>query len=285
MIDLTLSPTELLTDGAIAELAVAALRAEAELTPKPGLVDQRGRGAHTDMDVAMLHASADALRGAFADCAAVARRSPVTGDLRARIGVIGRVGETRMLTATDGVNTHRGALWALGLLSAGAAGGGVAEAIDIAAQLAALPDPHVTPPTSHGARARHRYGAAGAAGEARAGFPHVRGHALPALRAARGAGADESTARLEALLALMAHLDDTCVLHRGGTAGLRAVQSGARAVLEAGGIRTARGRQHLIALDRMCLTRRLSPGGSGDLLAATLFLDALDERTAVPCQL
>ena len=263
----------------IADLAVAAIRAEADLTPKPGLVDQRGSGAHSDMDLAMLHASADALRPALADCASAATSFASKSDLRTQLGVIGRAGERAMLAATGGVNTHRGALWAVGLLSAGAALTGTLDgAVDLAARLAATPDPHVTVATSHGAQARRRYGVGGAAGEAQAGFPHVRLHALPALRAARHAGADEGSARLTALLTLMATVDDTCVLHRGGSDGLRALQSGAKAVLDAGGIGTARGRRLFAALDDLCLARRLSPGGSGDLLSVTLFLDALDER-------
>ena len=76
-------PHTALTDDAIADLAVTALRAEADLTPKPGLVDQRGSGAHADMDLAMLHASADALRTAFAECASAATQS-VTGHRAAR---------------------------------------------------------------------------------------------------------------------------------------------------------------------------------------------------------
>ena len=283
-------PTTVLTDDAIAQLAVSALRAEADLTPKPGLVDQRGSGAHSDMNLAMLHASAEALRSSFTECAAAARQLATGPDLRAAIGVIGRAGEQDMLEATDGVNTHRGALWALGLLSAGAATeGGVTAAIDVASRLASIPDPAADGQTlsavSHGARARRRYGVAGALGEAQAGFPHVRLHALPALRAARRSGSDEGSARLAALLALMAHLDDTCVLHRGGPAGLGAVQAGARAVLAAGGCRTPEGRRRFATLDGMCLARRLSPGGSGDLLSATLFLDSLGERTSAPCKL
>ena len=156
-------PTTVLTDDAIAQLAVSALRAEADLTPKPGLVDQRGSGAHSDMNLAMLHASAEALRSSFTECAAAARQLATGPDLRAAIGVIGRAGEQDMLEATDGVNTHRGALWALGLLSAGAATeGGVTAAIDVASRLASIPDPAADGQTlsavSHGARARRRYG-------------------------------------------------------------------------------------------------------------------------------
>jgi triphosphoribosyl-dephospho-CoA synthase len=278
------SPTRILADADIAALAVVAIRSEAELTPKPGLVDRRGSGAHTDMDLDMLRASAEALRDAFTECASAAREFPVGPDLRAVIGQIGRAGEAQMLDATGGVNTHRGALWALGLLSAGAAASGSrVGAVDVAARLAAIPDRNAIPTVSHGALARQRHGVRGAAGEAASGFPHVRLLGLPALRAARRSGADESTARLEALLALMSRLDDTCVLHRGGPAGLRAIQSGAQAVLSAGGIGTPQGRRHFTVLDDLCLTRRLSPGGSGDLLSATLFLDALEARQ--PCKL
>ena len=162
-----------------------------------------------------------------------------------------------MLAATGGVNTHRGALWALGLLSAGAARR-PGCAVDVAARLAAIPDSHVSAPTSHGAQARLRYGVS---------------------------GADEGSARLAALLALMATLDDTCVLHRGGPGGLRALQSGAQAVLDAGGIGTPQGRRHFTALDELCRSRRLSPGGSGDLLSVALFLDALDRRGSTLCRL
>jgi len=286
MITATGSAAMLLTSSSIAELAVAAIRAEADLTPKPGLVDQRGCGAHSDMDLSMLHRSAESLRTAFIECATAAIQLTFGPELRERLGEVGRAGERDMLAATGGVNTHRGALWALGLLSAGAAlGGGLAGAIGVAAQLATIPDRNTTAtPKSHGAQARLRYGVSGAAGQAQAGFPHVRLHALPALRTARRSGADEGTARLEALLSLMATLDDTCLLHRGGSAGLRAVQASARAVVNAGGFRTPEGRRRFSALDDMCLTRRLSPGGSGDLLSATVFLDTLDRRAAQLCR-
>lgn len=271
----------------IADAAVTALHDEVDLTPKPGLVDRRGSGAHDDMTRDMLHASAEALHPALAECACAAEQLAAGPALRARIGVIGRDGERAMLAATGGVNTHRGALWALGLLSAATGAGmvGTAATVTYAAQLARLPDPASGPrpgtAVSHGALARKRYHAGGAPGQARAGFPHITRYALPALRS----GPDRTQARLHALLALMAHLDDTCLLHRGGPTGLAAVQAGARAVLRSGGLHTPEGRQHFTDLDRLCAARRLSPGGAGDLLAAALFLDTLDCRSTAGCKL
>lgn len=258
--------------GLLGRLAGQALREEALHTPKPGLVDRRGGGAHRDMTLPMLLASADVLAPAIAACAEAAQALPPGRDLRAVIGAIGRDGERRMLEATGGVNTHRGALWALGLLAAGlAAAGTVAGAARFAARLAALDDPAAGgPAVSHGARVRLRYGASGAAGEARRGFPHTVRVALPVLRAA---------GRTDALLASMRRLEDTCLLHRAGPAGLRAVRDGAAAVLDAGGSGTTAGAAALDRLDLLCRRRGLSPGGSGDVLAAAVFLDA----AAGPC--
>ena len=236
-LDPALRDTPLLPPRAIADMAVAALRAEAQLTPKPGLVDRRGSGVHTDMNLEMLLASADALHEGFAECATAAQDLPLGTALRARVGVIGRTAEHHMLAVTGGINTHRGALWSLGLLAAGVARHrNMNSAIQFAAALAMHPDPGLRATAdSHGARARRRYGASGAIGEAQTGFPHVVDHALPTLRRARSRGADETTARLDALLAVIAHLADTCLLHRGGLAGLTAIRRGAA--------RTGRGRQ------------------------------------------
>ena len=276
--DRALAPAPRPATAAIAELAVAALHAEATLSPKPGLVDARGSGAHADMDLATMLGAAHALRGTFAACAEAARLEPVGPALRARLGQIGRAGERRMLAVTGGVNTHRGAIWAIGLLSAAAAvADDVLAIVGVAVALARIADPAAAPAgrPSHGQAARRRYGATGAAGEAWWGFPHVVGHALPTLTRARARGADETSARLDALLAVMAHLEDTCLLHRGGRDGLTAMQRGAAAVLAAGGTGAAEGRRRLMELDRLAARERLSPGGSADLLAAALFLDAL----------
>ncbi len=125
----------------IADEAVGALLTEALLTPKPGLVDASGRRSHPDMTLALLATSAGALRDPLQQCADAARAIPLGLELRAHIGAIGRAGERRMLAATGGVNTHRGALWALGLLSAGvAATENDFEAVDFASRLARLPD-------------------------------------------------------------------------------------------------------------------------------------------------
>jgi triphosphoribosyl-dephospho-CoA synthase len=270
----------------VADLAVRALVEEADLTPKPALVDRRGGGAHDDMDLGMLFSSAYALHPIFRDLATRAYGCAPSRQLREDLAAIGRRGEATMFAVTGGVNTHRGAIWALGLLTAAAvmapSDAPPADVAALAGRVAAFPDHGASTEISHGSLVTRRYGVAGARGEARGGFPNVVGVALPALRAAREAGHPERLARLDALIALIAHVDDTCLLHRGGRPALRDAQAGARAVLIAGGNATVAGRRAVQSLEITLLRHNASPGGSADLLAAALFLDALDRPTCSP---
>ncbi|HEY1609702.1 MAG TPA: triphosphoribosyl-dephospho-CoA synthase [Paraburkholderia sp.] len=281
----TATPT---TDALLARFARDALIEEARLTPKPALVDARGSGAHRDLDLATMLRSAHTLEPTFAALARAAYGAQPGVALRTELARIGRVGEAAMLRATQGSNTHRGAIWIVGLLVAAAAihdaaapaeNAGAhtvaARICETAAQIAHFDDLRATPTESNGERVRARYNVGGARREAQDGFPHVLNVGLPALHAARVQGHEESVARIDALLAIIASLDDTCVLHRAGIAGRDAAQHGARRVRAAGGIATGAGRAAFDALERALLALNASPGGAADLLAATLFIDRL----------
>ncbi|WP_159876523.1 MULTISPECIES: triphosphoribosyl-dephospho-CoA synthase [Aquitalea] len=263
----------------LAALACQSLLDEVMLTPKPGLVDRRGSGAHRDMTLALMCRSARTLQAAFFSMAQAAWQQTATPALRARLGSIGRQGEQRMFNVTAGINTHRGAIWALGLLlSAAAMNGSTLQAEQVcsrASTLACIPDDSQPVALLKGSLACQAYGVGGARAEAEQAFPHLTGLALPALHAHRARGDHENTARINTLLALMSQLDDTCLLARGGRQGLQLVQTGASAVLDAGGAATLDGRRRLYQLENDMLARSLSPGGSADLLAATLLLDRL----------
>ena len=260
----------------LADLAVDALIDEADLSPKPALVDRRGNGAHTDLHLGLMHASALALWPAFKEMAEVALELREVGvPLREAIGRIGREGEQAMLVTTNGVNTHRGAIWALGLLVTAAALQPKSIAL-CAARLALLDDRYAPTPLSHGAQVAQRYGARGAREEAQLGFPSVLQRGLPQLHKSRANGHCEQNARLDALLAIMTELADTCVLYRAGEPGLQAMQAGAQAVLDAGGSASLSGRRRLHELDQQLIALNASPGGAADLLAATLLLDRIE---------
>lgn len=260
----------------LADLAVDALIDEADLSPKPALVDRRGNGAHTDLHLGLMHASALALWPAFKEMAEAALEIGEVGvPLREAIGRIGREGEQAMLATTNGVNTHRGAIWALGLLVTAAALQPKSIAL-CAARLALLDDRYAPTPLSHGAQVAQRYGARGAREEAQLGFPSVLQRGLPQLHKSRANGHGEQNARLDALLAIMTQLADTCVLYRAGETGLHAMQAGAQAVLDAGGSASLSGRRRLHELDQQLIALNASPGGAADLLAATLLLDRIE---------
>ncbi|MCJ2056951.1 triphosphoribosyl-dephospho-CoA synthase MdcB [Methylobacterium sp. J-048] len=262
----------------VATLAHAALIDELETWPKPGLVSPVDSGSHHDMDAETLRRSAAAIRPYFGELVVAGSRSAGMGELRA----IGLRAEAAMLAATDGVNAHRGAIFSLGLICAGAGEAGTipasAEALAEAVgrrwgdAIARAP----TSTDSHGGRAARRYGVGGASAEAAAGFPTIRAVGLPALRRGRSLAPDDpEAARVQCFFALLAVVDDTNLLHRGGAEGLVRAQGMAAAFLAAGGIAASNWRDRAVAIHRSFVAARLSPGGCADLLATTLFLDAL----------
>jgi triphosphoribosyl-dephospho-CoA synthase len=266
----------------LARLARQALIAEAELTPKPGLVDRRGAGAHSDLSLAIMTRSALAIEPYFHEMALISGKNYPSQPLRERLAVIGREAEHAMLKAINGSNAHKGAIWVLGLLTSAAAIQDQDEAsasttAGTAKKIASFEDRATPRLVSHGDLVAKRYGVAGARGEALGGFPHVVDIGLPMLHARRAAGAAETVARLDTLLGIMSRLDDTCLLYRGGEEALVTAKAGAAAVESAGGSGTPLGKQRLQHLDHRLLKLGVSPGGSGDLLAATLFLDAVEQ--------
>jgi triphosphoribosyl-dephospho-CoA synthase len=274
---------ERLSPAWMASLARQALIAEAELTPKPGLVDRRGSGAHADLSLAAMKHSAVTIEPYFCEMASISSGARPSQVLRERLALIGRAAEHAMLTATGGSNSHKGAIWILGLLISATAirieDEAQASAIAATAKAIASFEDRAAPRlVSHGDLVAKKHGVLGARGEALCNFPHVIDIGLPMLRSKRASGAAENVARLDTLLSIMSCLDDTCLLYRGGETALRTAKEGAIQVARAGGSGTVIGRQHLQHLDRQLLYLNVSPGGSADLLAATLFLDAVERR-------
>jgi triphosphoribosyl-dephospho-CoA synthase len=280
----------------LAALARQALIAEAELTPKPGLVDRRGPGSHTDLSLTLMRRSAFAIEPFISRMAFQAMNERPSSHLRATLAATGRAAENAMLRVTNGTNTHKGAIWTLGLLTAAAginrtradrSGFDAVVIARTASLIASFDDSYESAPNakrqtpnaplSHGQLVAKRFGITGARGEAMQGFPHIIDVGLPMLRAKRRARAAEPIARLDALLSIMSRLNDTCLLFRGGEEALQAAKQGAAKVIDAGGAGSSRGQKLLYALDTRLLELGVSPGGSADLLAGTLFLDAIEQ--------
>ena len=267
-----------LTAADIGRAATLSLYDELALSPKPGLVTLTDRGSHEDMDAHTFMRSLLALRGYFERIAAL-------GAARAPFAALERCGieaEARMGAATGGINTHRGAIFMLGLLCAAA--GAVGQRADAATLREALLQHWGAALRARAGRvsalpggvAARRYGLRSASAEAALGFPTLFETALPALQEARSRGLAETPARLDTLFATMAVLDDSNLAHRGGLQGLRFAQRAAQGFLAAGGSSRPEGLAEAASIGRAFVRHRLSPGGSADTLAAACLLSRLD---------
>ncbi|MCP1673415.1 triphosphoribosyl-dephospho-CoA synthase [Natronocella acetinitrilica] len=263
--------------------AINALLDELACYPKPGLVSFVDSGSHDDMSAATFLRSIEALRGYFAQMAAAGADDASFRELN----VIGRTAEARMFDATGGRNTHRGAVFSLGLLAGAAgrrtrtqkgAGSGVCEVVGRRWGEEILAVARTAKDTSHGDLVRRRYGANGARDQAAAGFPTVREHALPAYRQVREQASNPSAAAVHALFAIMAALEDNNLLYRAGPEGLDYARTAASGFLSRGGMIQKDGHAQADAIHRRFVAYNLSPGGAADLLAATLFVVAWEQE-------
>ena len=269
----------------VAARAHQALLTELMVTPKPGLVDQRNSGAHQDMDLQTFLASAQAiapwwprfLQIGYAYAYVPAR------DFLPLLRPEGVLCEKTMLQATGGVNTHKGAIFSLGLLC-GAAGRLLATGIEVnrerlcaevAEICAGLVERELNgagATKTAGERCFRRHGLTGARGEAASGFALVRSIALPAYDRLRLRGVRQNVALLQVLLHLLAVNPDTNLVSRGGLAGLEYVRAYAAMLLLEGGALAPDGMEKMQGFDDALIARHLSAGGSADLLAVTWFL-------------
>ena len=103
----------------IAHLATQALQAELDTTPKPGLVDKDNNGAHRDMDHALMQLSINTLHPYFVRLALLGFADTLPSHTSIRDA--GIEAEKAMLAATNSVNTHKGALFSMGLAVVAAA--------------------------------------------------------------------------------------------------------------------------------------------------------------------
>lgn len=270
----------------IAQLATQALQAELDTTPKPGLVDKDNNGAHRDMDYALMQRSIDTLHPYFVKLALLGCADALP--THASIRDIGIEAEKAMLSATNGVNTHKGALFSMGLAVVAAAheerkiaaneeqilkerNGGedvlVSLQTTIKTLAASFPDTNGT----HGSKAKLLSKGAtaikGALDNAREGYEMLFAEWLP-FYIERRKERDAHTLH-KTLLRIMCDLDDTNVIYRTDLATAEEVKQEARALLDSFS-ETA-----LKDMDRHYTTRNISPGGAADMLSLTIFIGSI----------
>ncbi len=277
----------------VSDSALRALTFEANVTPKPGLVDRNNVGAHPDMTLDMLIKSAEAISPYIGKCA---QSGFSTRNLPPEIAfeslkTIGLQAERAMFQATNGTNTHKGAIFCFCLLS-GAYGRLIetksvtpesicetASRLSEKAMRFSLTNAKNNPLT-HGDAAYRLKSISGARGEALTGYPSLLNIALPAFAHAKQMGFPLNDAGVYTLLSLIANVDDTCIYTRGGSEGIALAQSLAAKALSSGFMTEAEN------MDSIFIKKRLSPGGCADLLAAAMFIKILTstEREEYTCE-
>ena len=276
----------------IASAAVEAMLYEVAAAPKPGLVDRFGRGAHSDMDIFSFLSGASALHGCFDRMARVGyewRFAPVK-NMWAELRQAGMEAEAGMYRATGGVNTQKGEIFSLGILSACAGRlaeqkqAGAAEICSTAAQLCEglcekdLARIRKEGAASEGQRAFLEYGCKGIRGEAESGYHTVMTVSLPVYRQLRAEGHPANDALVQTLLYLIAETDDSNVAARCGPETASLARRRAAEAIRLGGILTASGKADVERMDAEFIARNISPGGCADLLAVTHFLYVLEKQ-------
>lgn len=261
----------------IADFAVNALLSEVNATPKPGLVDRDNNGAHKDMDYAMFLSSAKSLHSCFLSCAKAAVDADIS-QLPSKLRAIGLAGEGAMFEATGGVNTHKGAIFSMGILCAAAVISASAspdapcsgDLRQLCRTIASSLLQSDTAAGTHGLKALKTTGTGGIRKEALSGFATAFEIGLPALEDALKVGRSENDAAIYSLLSIVEATEDSNLVHRGGVEGMDFAKKEAKRLLRCGA-------EHLDIhevkkLDEEFIRRNLSPGGSADLLAFSVML-------------
>ena len=249
----------------VADLAERALRLELDTTPKPGLVDRQDNGAHKDMDYALMSKSISALRPYLTRLAVESAKDIDP----AKIKEIGIEAEIAMLKATGGVNTHKGALFCIGLSVAAASclacSTGAVEAYSFKELVSRAASEIPSARGTHGAEAKRSFKAVGALENARAAYPELFTDWLPYYRSLEG----DPFRCHKTLLHIMTTLDDTNILHRRGAEGLAHAEAEAARLLE------DFSESGLSSLNKDFIRENISPGGSADMLSLTIFIESI----------
>ena len=244
----------------IAQLATRALTIELDTTPKPGLVDKVDNGAHRDMDYGIMAQSIAALQPLFTQLARRPMDTPASA-----IVELGKQGEQAMLQATGGVNTHRGALFSLGLAVVAATRCTALEAASLRHHIAALAREIPCAQGTHGSAAVAQHKVAGALAMAQDGYKQLFDSWLPYYDSLDG---DQWQAH-KTLLYIMSMLDDTNVIHRVGYDRAQEVKAEAKALL------SDFTEQGLRTLNATFIEQNISPGGTADMLSLTILIHSL----------
>lgn len=271
----------------VAQTACRALLYEVHTAPKPGLVDRENNGSHRDMNEFTFIDSACTLYPYFKKCALKGIELGQTPQkLFYQLRYLGKEAEDRMKQATNGVNTHKGAIFSMGIFCA-AAGSLMEKGIfsidefqtvcrEMCGELMKdFSNLEKKAALSYGERLYQQYGITGIRGEASQGFPSVLEIGLPTLERELSQRKNLNDAAAVTLLTLIEQVQDTNIIIRSDVDTLHWAQHCAGEVLSSGAQM-----QQIRRLDQAFIEKNISPGGCADLLSLSLFLYFWKNRPA-----
>jgi triphosphoribosyl-dephospho-CoA synthase len=266
----------------ISRIAFKALIMEVSAYPKPGLVDIVNSGSHTDMDYFTFVNSSVAISDYFRDAFNLGLKNYMKDDFD-ELRELGKDCEKKMYAATDGVNTHKGIIFSLGLLvyATGIEYRKNNLSTDSVIDRVKLLAKGVTKELDKnldtaGGRQYTKYGLKGVREEAEEGFEKARDIGLYSLKKYLKTSSIND-AVVNTLMHFMEVLEDSNLIKRGDLEGLIFAKESAKRAIELGLMNTDKGRRYIHSLNREFVKRNLSPGGSADYLILTLYLYFLEE--------
>jgi holo-ACP synthase/triphosphoribosyl-dephospho-CoA synthase len=261
----------------ISSLAQQAIFSEISLSPKPGLVDKFSCGSHSDMNYQTFMDSTAAISPWFGELVqeGISFRDD---DLTKALPLIRNIGlrmESAMFEATRNINTQKGIIFLMGL-SLFACGKlfsknepfHVEEFRSIIRSICKdlVANEMVNNSSSlksHGENIFLKYGFSGARGEAESGFRMVFDFGLLQLT---GVAELNDEALIKCFLAISANNADTNILYRSNPEVLSDFKHLCKTALK------DFSSENYQAIIDFCKNENISPGGSADLLAVTIFV-------------
>lgn len=262
-------------------LAKNSLKKELECYPKPGLVSYIDSGSHEDMNHKTFVSSINSLSDYFFEISEAAYKGYGFSEFKN----LGIKAEEKMLIATNGINTHRGAIFSIGLLLASTVYelrenkkiniNSICEGVGKRWGINILNNE--INKISNGIKIKKKYYYGGAREEAASGYETLRKYIIPEYIKAEDSGFSENRKHIQCLMKSISELSDTNILHRGGLLSLYLSKNIASDFLNNGGCYNDNYYEEMLLIHDLFKTKNISPGGSADLLSAIIFLKSLEE--------
>lgn len=270
----------------IAAYALEAMLCEVTAYPSPGLVSSISKGAHMDMDHYTFIKSTSILSRYMVLFAQEGYSNNTPKDIFKAIRGIGMEAEAEMFKGTKGVNTHKGMIFLLGISCAAVTKAmhdkkDFSQIQEIIKQMTKglvqeeLSNLNKKKAASHGEKLFVKYNVTGIRGQVEKGIPLVFDYSMQVYKENKALKLNDRV--IHTLLCIMQHCEDSNVIHRHSIDTLKEVQQKATYIISLGGMTTEIGKTAIEALDKEFTLSNISPGGSADLLAVTIFFNSIEE--------